>query len=242
MRLRAAVRLRRDRPTRSSGRRTGVRFVSRAARRMALRLRASVPMRRARRRRRGRVHAARRRVGVVHPRAGLARPGRRPAAAPDYVADAFKETVELLAPLGRALVLPGPVARDGEPVGGHTEAPHLARARLDRRLAHVRPARAGRRRNGTGTTATPGSATRRSRSTGSCGSATRRRRLHSCAGSRRAAKSSSRTARCRSCTASTGATSSSRRRCRISKATWARRPCASATPPTVTSSSTSMAS
>ena len=51
-----------------------------------------------------------------------------------------------------------------------------------------------------------------------------------------------RTARCRSCTASMGATTSPRRRCRHCRATAARGRCASATPRTISCSSTSTAS
>src|SRR5438132_663577 len=57
-----------------------------------------------------------------------------------------------------------------------------------------------------------------------------------------AARSSSPTAPSRSCTGSTAATGSRRRRCRTSRATCARHPCASATPPSRTSSSTSTVS
>ncbi len=96
--------------------------------------------------------------------------------------------------------------------------------------------------SGTGTTATPGSATRPSSSTASCGSATPARRKRSCAGSWRGSMSWSRTARSRSCTASTAATRSPRRRCRTSRGTWARARFASATPRLRIFSSTSTAS
>src|SRR5437870_5278250 len=94
----------------------------------------------------------------------------------------------------------------------------------------------------TGTIATPGSATPPSRSMASCASASPRRPPPSCAGWRRAARSSSPTAPSGSCTGSTVATGSPRRRCRTSRATCARHPCASATPPSRSSSSTSTAS
>ena len=74
-----------------------------------------------------------------------------------------------------AVALPRPLARDGAPLGAHAEAAHLPADRRDRRRADDEPARAARRRAATGTTATRGSATPRSRSTRCCGSGSRRR-------------------------------------------------------------------
>ena len=200
----------------------------------ALRLRAGHPHRRADRRRRplrrrerpgarvppprlgpgahrgrgggGGVHASRRRVGVLRLRAGGAGRGvavRRPRLRRAGV----QGHGQLLARLGGPLDLPRPLARDGEPLRPDAQAAHLAALRLDRRRPHLRPARSRSAAGGTGTTATPGSATPRSRSTASCGSATPTRRGPSCAGWRTGARSSSPTARCRSCTASTAARS-----------------------------------
>ena len=89
-----------------------------------------------------------------------------PAAQPDYESDAFKQTVNFWRRWIGAQHLPGPLARDGEPLGADAEAAHLAAARLDRRRARpsVFPRRSAAR--ATGTIATPGSATRPSPSTG----------------------------------------------------------------------------
>ena len=174
--------------TRSSGAATG-RCSSSAAPAPAswsLRLRSSVAAAAGGRRRRGRVHARRRRVGLVRPRGGDRRTSRRPRASARLRARGVQADGQLLAPLDRPLHLPGPLARDGEPLGPDAQAPHLATARLDRRRAHVRAARDTSAACATGTTATPGSATRPSRSTASCGSATPTRRRPSCAGSWRA--------------------------------------------------------
>ena len=133
------------------------------------------------RRRRGRFHAARRRVGVVRPRGGDA--GRAVAQRRTRLRErGLQGDGELLAPLDRPQHLPGPLARDGEPLGARPEAAHLQRARLDRRRPHVRACRKPSAACATGTTAIPGSATRPSPSTGSCGSATRTRPRRSCAG------------------------------------------------------------
>ena len=70
----------------------------------------------------------------------------RPREQPDYVSDAFKETVNFWRALGRAQHLRGPLARDGQPLGADAEAAHLAAARLDRRRADLRAARDDRRR------------------------------------------------------------------------------------------------
>ena len=166
----------------------------------------------------------------------------RAAATADYVATAFKETVELLARLGRPLDLPGPLARDGEPLGADAEAAHLAdrTARSSPRRPSASPSRSAAR--ATGTTATPGSATPRSPST-------RFMRLGYTdeAGAfmrwvEARCESSSPTARCRSCTASTGATSCPRRRCRTSRATVGSTPVRIGNAASTNSSSTSTAS
>ena len=78
------------------------------------------------RRGRGRVHARRRRVGLVRPRGGASRRSRRPRRSPTITSRRLQADGELLAPLGRAQHLPGPLARDGEPLGADAEAAHLA--------------------------------------------------------------------------------------------------------------------
>ena len=114
----------------------GVRLrLARAAPAIALRLRASVPLARSRRRRGRRVHAPRRTSPLVRPRADACRARTRRRRRPDYVARGVQGDRQLLAPLDRPLDLPRPLARDGEPLGAHPEAAHLARARLDRRRA-----------------------------------------------------------------------------------------------------------
>ena len=78
----------------SSAATTEVLFVGRSgARELALRLRSSVPLQLADGSRGGRVHARRRRIGVVRPRGGARTTSRRPARSPDYARDAFKDTV-----------------------------------------------------------------------------------------------------------------------------------------------------
>ena len=69
-----------------------------------------------------------------------------PCARPDYVSDAFKETVNFWRALDRPQHLQEPLARDGEPFRTRAEAPHLERARLDRGRTHVRITRDYRRR------------------------------------------------------------------------------------------------
>ena len=125
----------------------------------------------------------------------------------------FEETVGVLAPLALAVALQGPLARDGAPLGADAEAPDVPADGRDRRRADDEPARADRRRRGTGTTATPGSATRRSRSTRCSASASPRRRPGSWTGSPTASASAwgASPGRSRSCTGSTAARTSSRR-------------------------------
>ena len=96
----------------------------------------------------------------------------------------------------------------------------------------------------TGTTATRGCATPRSRSTRCSGSASPRRPARSWAGWRGASatRPTATRARCRSCTASTGARTCPRRSSRTWRATWARRRCGSATGRRPSCSSTSTAS
>ena len=152
--------------TRSSARRTGRSSSRRVRTALALRLRATVPVRVRGRRGGGRVHLARRRVRVRSSSSECAPGEESPAARdPDYVADGLQGDGQLLATLGRALLLSGPLARDGEPVGAHPQAPDLAATRLassPRPTFGLPEAVAG---HGTGTTATRGSATHRSRST-----------------------------------------------------------------------------
>ena len=78
--------------------------------------------------------------------------------------------------------LPGPLARDGAPLGADAEAADLPAHRRDRRRADDEPARAASAASATGTTATPGSATPPSRCTRCCGSASPRRPRRSWAG------------------------------------------------------------
>ena len=158
-------------------------------------------------RRDGGVHAGRR--GNRHVRAAAGRSRRRlPAAAVrGRAARPAGPDDWLLAPVVVEVHLHRPLARDGLPLGARPQAHDLRADRRHRRGADLRPARGRRRRRATGTTATPGSATRHSRSTRSCASASPRRRRSSSACSRRARTSSARTAACRSCTASTGGTS-----------------------------------
>ena len=164
--LPAALRLRARHPHRRAHARRRALHLDGKPTAIALRLRTSVPAaHRGRRRRVAEFTLRADESALVRPRAGRS-PGRsRRAARRDYVAEAFKDTVELLARwIGRSDV-PGPLARDGEPLGAHAEAAHLAALRLDRRRADLRPARADRRRAQLGLSLHAGSATRRSRST-----------------------------------------------------------------------------
>ena len=112
-----------------------------------------------------------------------------------------------------------------------------------------RPARSWRRRraacrkasaaSATGTTDTPGSATRPSPSTRSCVSGSRTRPSASCISSARCAPPRGLTARCKSCTGLMGASTSPRRRSAILTAISARSRCALATAPMPSFSSTS---
>ena len=69
-----------------------------------------------------------------------------PCGRPDYVADAFKETVNFWRSwIGRS-TLQEPLARDGEPFRARAEAADVERARVDRGRSHVRVARDDRRR------------------------------------------------------------------------------------------------
>ena len=105
-----------------------------------------------------------------------------PCAQPDYERDAFKETVNFWRRwIGRSTYQ----GRWREMVNRSALVLKLLtsrRARLDRGGADVRLARARSVASATGTTATRGSATRPSRSTASCASATPARRGASCAG------------------------------------------------------------
>ena len=162
------------------------------------------------------------------------RPGRRECLARD---------ARLLAPLARAVALRRALARDGEPLGDHPEALHLRAHRRDGGRAHLQPARGDRRRRATGTTATPGCATRPSPPSPSSGSASTRRPRTSPTGSRRAAaRPTPTTPSCRSSTRSTAGATSPSTSCPTSRATAARGRCASATAPTTSCSSTSTAS
>ena len=105
-----------------------------------------------------------------------------PCERPDYASDAFKETVNFWRGwIGRSTYK----GRWREMVNRSAldaEAAHLAGSTA---RSWPRPPSGCPRRSAacaTGTTATPGSATRRSRSTDSCASATRTRRRRSCAG------------------------------------------------------------
>ena len=71
--------------------------------------------------------------------------------------------------------LRGPLARDHLPLGADAQADDVPADGRDRRRADDEPARAHRRRCGTATTATRGSATPRSRCTRCCASASPRR-------------------------------------------------------------------
>ena len=88
-----------------------------------------------------------------------------------------------------ASTLPRSLARDGAPLGAHAEAAHLRADGRDRRRPDDEPPRAARRRRATGTTATRGCATRRSRSTRCCGSGSPRRPARSWSGWRSASAS-----------------------------------------------------
>ena len=88
----------------------------------------------------------------------------------------------VLAALARAVTLRGPLARDDPPLRPDAQAHDLPADRRDRGGADDQPARAARRRRGTGTTATRGSATRRSRCTRCSCSGSPRRRPRSWAG------------------------------------------------------------
>ena len=238
----AAVRLRAGRATRSSGRADGVLFRLRGRPGVALRLRGVGAAAARTAARPWREFTLRRgRVGIVRPRAGVARP--RHAVGGDRLrGDGFKETVNFWRRwVGRssyrgrwremvnrsALTLKlltsrthgsiVAVAHLRSPRGGRRAAQLGLPLHLDpRRLVHALRAHAPRLHRGGG-------------------------RLHALGrGALRGARA--RTARCRSCTASTAATSSPRRSLPHLEATWAHRPCGSATPPTVTCSSTSTAS
>ena len=147
--------------------------------------------------------------------------------------------VLVLARMGRQLHLRRPVARRGPPLADHAEG-----ADLRSRPAASSPRR--RRRcpsrsaaSATGTTATAGCATRRSRSTPLVDAASSTRRAPGATGC--CARSPATRTSCRSCTArpaSGGCPSSS---CRGSPATRARGRCGSATAPAASSSSTSTA-
>ena len=117
--LRSALRLRAAPRTRSSGAATTRCCSSAAPARASWRCGCARRCRCGSRtaRRVARVHARRRRVRVVRPRGGDARTSRRPARSPDYVRDAFKETVNFWRALDRPQHLQGPLARDGEPLG-----------------------------------------------------------------------------------------------------------------------------
>ena len=140
-----------------------------------------------------------------------------------------------------ALALPRPLAGDGAPLRAHAEAAHL---RADRRRSWPRrrpacPSRSAA--SATGTTATYGSATPRSASTRCSGWASPRRPRRSWAScpSTSAATAAARRARCRSCTASTAAANCPSASCATWRATGARPPYGSATPPSTSSSWTS---
>ena len=81
----------------------------------------------------------------------------------------------LLAALARAVALQRPLARDGPPLGADAEAADLRADRRARRRADHARCPSSSAASATGTTATPGSATPRSRSTACCGSASPRR-------------------------------------------------------------------
>ena len=123
--------------------------------------------------------------------------------------------------------LPRPLARDGQPLGPHAQAAHLParRARSSQRRPRACPSSSAA--SATGTTATPGSATRPSRSTRCCGSGftEEAERLHGLAhATASASPPAGATGRSRSCTASTAGPTSRRRCSTTSRATAARRP------------------
>ena len=100
----------------------------------------------------------------------------------EAVNEMFLETGEVLAELAEPLNVQWALARDGQPLGHDPQADDLCadwrpgRRRDDRRC----PSRSAA--SATGTTATPGFATLRSRSTRCSALGIRRRRLPSCSG------------------------------------------------------------
>ena len=169
-------------------------------------------------RRRGRDGAVRADLLPLAPRRADARSTPRRALA---------ETVALVARVGGALQLPGPVARPGGALADHPEGADLRADR--RRSSRRRPPRCPRRSaaRATGTTASAGCATPPSRSTRCMMSgyadearAWRDWLLRAVAGTRR---------RCRSCTASAASGGCRSSSCRGSPATRAAGRCGSAT-------------
>ena len=162
--LRAALRLRAGRShDRAARRRDDLRLEGRG------RDRPPTPARRA-----GDDHGRRRGGRVVHPpcrrearvRRGGGRAGRdQPVRRSRLRVACVQGDVELLAHLDRALALRGPLARDGRPLGARPQAARLPGPRLARRGRDVRAPRGGSVASATGTTATRGSGTRRSRCT-----------------------------------------------------------------------------
>ena len=130
----------------------------------------------------------------------------------------------------RPSLAPPPAAQRADAQGARLRADGRDAAPPRRRRCPRRPAASA-----TGTTATRGCATRRSCSGRCTRSASTGRPTTSSTSSPRSA----RTPTCRSCTASAASASSPRRSSATSRATSTRSPCASATPPTATSSTTS---
>ena len=111
---------------------------------------------------------------------GRSRAAAVPGAPGGAVPGGVSRDAAFLAGLDRAEPLPGPLARDGQALLPGAEAADLRarRARSWRRRRRACPS--GSAASATGTIATPGCATRRSRSTHSCASASPRRRGASC--------------------------------------------------------------
>ena len=147
-------------------------------------------------------------------RAPASRGRSRSSTGPGDGAGGSVDEEQIAAPAGRddrglaqlvdaAPALRGPVARPGAPERPRPAGPHLPADRRHRRRADHLAARGGRAAAATGTTATPGSATRASRSRRSGWRPAPTRRSSSSISSRRRAAGSSRTrATSRSCSAS----------------------------------------
>ena len=146
----------------------------------------------------------------------------------------------LLARLARPGPAPRPpLARADPALGAGDQGPDLHADRRDGRRARRRRCPRRRAASATGTTATPGCATRRSRCRRCTGSTSTGRPTSSCSSS--PTSSPTTTARCRSCTGSTAAATSPSRRATTSPATPARARCGSATAPSTSARTTSSA-